>query len=327
MENDLWMMLCKALESFSGHDTTPRLIQKCFRLMSNHCACHSAAIVVKNPKNDYLEIGHSHNIYRDAVQRFKRQIGTHLIARLFFTEPFVVVTPAQPEEYQELLIDEPYELAIGTRIACQGRPLGFLVVYFTKCFTVVDAMRTFLTSLSSLISASIEREELEDLVKNLRRIDPKTGLHCPNFLLMRLNEEIVKARRYKQNLVTALFDIDNFKTIIDEFSLATAQEVFRLVGEELKTCIRGIDVLGLFGTDEFFLYLPNTSVKEADVVIRRFHDSLGTQTFTKEKIFTSLSIGITSLVASDTLESLVQRTQVAFHQARQAGVGRIKILA
>ncbi|HNV71439.1 MAG TPA: GGDEF domain-containing protein [Candidatus Ozemobacteraceae bacterium] len=326
MEQNLWPMLCKTLESFSSHDTTPRLIQKLFRLMSQHCACHSAAVVFKNPKNDYLEISHSHNIFRDSVHRFQRQVGTRLIGRLFFTDPFVIVTPAQVDDYQEFLIDEPYQLAIGARIATQGRPLGFLVVYFAQPFTVTDPMRSFINSVASLISASIEREEMEDLVRNLRRVDPKTGLLTPNYLLLRLTEEISKARRSKQNLVTALFDIDNFKSIIDRYSLSAAQELYRLVGEELKTCIRGVDVLGLFGTDEYFLYLPNTSVHDADVVIRRFHQSMNTRRFTKDNISTSLSIGITQLAHSDSLETLVQRTQVAFHQARQAGIGQIKIL-
>ncbi len=326
MEDHLWEMLSKTLDSFSAHDTAPRLIQKLFRLMGQNCPCHSAAVIFKNPKNDYLEISHSFNIYRDAVHQFQRQVGTRLIGRLFFTEPFVVVTPAQIDDYQELLIDEPYQLAIGARIAAQGRPLGFLVIYFTQPFTVTDKVRSFITSVTSLISATIEREEMEELVRHLRRVDPKTGLFTPNYLLLRLAEEISKARRAKQNLVTALFDIDNFKSIIDRYSLAAAQELYRQVGDELKTCIRGVDVLGLFGTDEYFLYLPNTSVHDADVVIRRFHKSMSTRTFTKDNISTSLSIGITSLIPSDSLETLVQRTQVAFHQARQAGVGQIKIL-
>ena len=327
MDKLLCCDICEVLQGFSQNETPSRLIQKLFRGMHSHCACHSAALILKNPKTDYLEIKHSFNIYKDAVQSFRRPVGTGIIAKLFFTEPLVCVTPKAKSDYEELKIQEGFQTAIAVRISSHAHTQGYLVVFFTEKKAMEEEMKCFLTTISALISAMLEKEELEELVRELRRTNPKTGLLTPRYFMQRLVEELSKCQRYKLPLVTALLDIDNYKTLIDLHGLLTAQEILRCVSEELKACIRGIDVMGHFGVDEFVLLLPITPLSNVETVTKRFAQNLARREFGREKIKTTLSIGIASMKPGDTAESLMLRTQVAFHQARLAGIGQIRIIS
>ncbi|MBF0545861.1 MAG: GGDEF domain-containing protein [Candidatus Riflebacteria bacterium] len=325
MSENILSSICNTISEFSAKGTSTPTIQYVLRCLKNHLNFSYAGVFLKNPKSDMIEILHHQGIFKNAVKDFKRNIGNKLIGRIFFTEPILIVSKEEEiEGYEELIVDKPFEKVILSRIACGAHTMGFLAIYFDEKIEIDKTSIDFIKLISGICAIAIEREEMIGVIKELKRFDPETGLYCLQYFNQKLAEEFAKSARYKLNLTLVLMDVDNFKNIINTFGYNSAQSVLVELSEELKFCIRGIDIPGAFGRDEFILYMPNTPVDKGEMVIKRFLDRIKKRKFSKHRVSTSLSAGVTGIQPVDTLESLIWRAQFALYEARKAGSGTLK---
>ena len=129
---------------------------------------------------------------------------------------------------------------------------------------------TILNYLSSAITQSVLYNE----VMSLAVIDTLTGLYNRRFLDEALIREYERAKRYKRNLSLVMFDINNFKYINDNFGHLIGDLVLREISRIIKENIRSIDIPVRYGGDEIVLLLPETSLIEAEVVVKKIREKL-----------------------------------------------------
>ncbi|RCK80429.1 MAG: diguanylate cyclase/phosphodiesterase (GGDEF & EAL domains) with PAS/PAC sensor(s) [Candidatus Ozemobacter sibiricus] len=327
MKDRLLTALCHALQGITTETSATRILQKIFDCLKVHLHAEQSIIALKNPKTDYIEAVHCKDVFRSASCEFRRCVGNNLIGRLFYAEPLVVVTKDSPQEdYRELFLEKDYALAVATRISYGGRTLGFLASYFAEPFPVDTHVKNFFLAVGGAVSIVLEREETFKALAELRRFDPVTGLLCNSFFMHKLGEEVNKSGRFGWPLSVILLDLDNFKQILNLHGLERGQAVLVGVADELKACLRGVDVVGVAGTDEFIAFMPNTPPEQAEAVMKRFRQNLAARDFTDRRIVTSSSIGITGLRPNETLDDLVWRVQSALFAARKKGPGMIVTL-
>jgi len=155
----------------------------------------------------------------------------------------------------------------------------------------------------------------------LRRFDPDTGIFCHQYFISKLEEEVGKSNRYEKPLCLTIMDVDNYKKTINCHGNEVAKQLLRDLAYVLKSCIRGVDLLGLIGLDEFIVAMPNTDIEGAKEVIERFITALENHSFTEKNIKSSFSFGITALHHHDSLEDFISRAQIALYKARKSGQG------
>lgn len=324
MPENILSSLCQTLSGLPSDRRSCRTIKRIMRCMEASLGATSAALVCKNKRTDELEVTESHNIFQEAAKGYHRQVGTGVIGRLFYSEHLVIVNrDSPPEEYQELKIEADYRMAVASRVSSSAGVYGFLIVFFEVEPKDSPLALQLIQAAAGLCGASKEREELLDALDNLRRYDPDTGLLCLNFFMDRLGEELTKSQRYRLPLSLVIMDVDNFKPIIKSCGTHAGIDLLRELSEALKFCIRGVDILGRFGSDEFILYFPNTELEKAEAVIRRYRDELATRTFTKHGLKTSMCFGITAQKADDSTASMVERVMFALYEARRSGPANI----
>lgn len=115
-------------------------------------------------------------------------------------------------------------------------------------------------------------ETLENEVGRLQgMIDPMTRVYNRYCLEELLQKEISRSERYASGFSLIVVDLDKFKEINDRFGHLMGDFVLAEVGQILRSCVRGSDVIIRYGGDEFVLVLSETDMLGAEVVVNRIH--------------------------------------------------------
>ena len=87
--------------------------------------------------------------------------------------------------------------------------------------------------------------------------DPLTQLGNRRYFDERGDGVLALARRRGRPFSVLMIDIDHFKRVNDEHGHAAGDEVLRALGNALKASLRGGDVCGRLGGEEFAVVLPD----------------------------------------------------------------------
>ncbi|MEM7137281.1 MAG: response regulator [Myxococcota bacterium] len=99
--------------------------------------------------------------------------------------------------------------------------------------------------------------------------DPVTGAATPSQLLISLDYEHTRARRYGHPLTCMVVRIGNAAAIANASEDGTNDRLMALIGAGLRNCIRAVDHLFRLRRDEFCILLPETDQEGAGYVLRR----------------------------------------------------------
>ncbi|GAB4276402.1 MAG: hypothetical protein Kow0029_18330 [Candidatus Rifleibacteriota bacterium] len=328
MNNKMLIALSHTLKGYLTDPNATRLIQKAFRTLEQQLHASYSYIALLNARTSFLDIPHSHGISRQSLNKFRKKIGSNTIGRVFFKDSFTVIKPKEhPDDYLEMKIEEDYAMCIAMHIGWEGRTFGFLACYFEREFEIGQSEQNFLLAMAGAISAALEKESLLKMISELKQFDIDTGIYTHQFFISKLEKEVYNSHFGEKRLSLVIMDMENYKWIINMHGNEVAHEILKDVAEELKSHIRGCDVLGSLGIDEFVLFMPDTPVSQAEKIIRTFRAKLKNLEFSKYKIKASFTFGLTELHPEDDIESFMQRAQLALYNARKSGEGTMVIEA
>lgn len=162
--------------------------------------------------------------------------------------------------------------------------------------------------------------KLEQAEKQATR-DPLTQL--PNRLAfeLRLADEIARFRRRGTPLSIAIWDVDLFKEINDNYGHKAGDKALSIIGKLLTNQCRESDFVCRYGGEEFVMLLPEANGKAALKLSDKLRTIVEHSSFNANgnRITITLSCGITEYEDDDTAESLFERADGALYQAKQNG--------
>lgn len=197
--------------------------------------------------------------------------------------------------------------------------------------TLVTATKEVQKSNQVLQSSLVEsRGEILDLQKNLEEVrvesltDPLTTLSNRKYFqdaIMRLMND---AEKKNIPFSVVLTDIDHFKKFNDAYGHLTGDQVLRLVALSLKNNLKGQDVAARYGGEEFAVLLPRTTLKAAEVVSNHIRTAVMSKELLRRSTGESLgrvtiSLGVATWRAGDTVPSLLERADTCLYAAKHAG--------
>ncbi len=155
--------------------------------------------------------------------------------------------------------------------------------------------------------------------------DPLTGAYSRAVLQHRLQEEVERARRYREDFSILFLDLDHFKSINDAFGHSRGDQLLIGFVESLRPIIRAADILIRYGGDEFLLLLPNTCKQQALVTAERLLEDIRGIAFPGDPpLSLSLSIGVVSFPEDgETPESLFDQADLRVYEAKRRGRGQV----
>ena len=112
-----------------------------------------------------------------------------------------------------------------------------------------------------------------ELADQARR-DALTGLLNHQAFSRTLELELERAARYDHGLTLVFVDLDAFKQINDTYGHAEGDRVLQRIGSVLTTSLRGSDMAGRLGGDEFGVVLLEADKRAGDRFLHRFRRSV-----------------------------------------------------
>jgi len=164
----------------------------------------------------------------------------------------------------------------------------------------------------------------------LATTDPLTGALNRRTLLEALNREMKRATRHLQPMAVLFLDLDHFKRINDTYGHKVGDEVLRAFATTIQKNMRGTDLFGRYGGEEFLFVLTGTLQEQAHQVAEKVRRAIAAQTILidgKNITFTT-SIGLAEYDTFDkrlTSEELVARADTALYVAKSKGRNRVVV--
>ncbi|MGN7743010.1 sensor domain-containing diguanylate cyclase [Pseudomonas sp. 22526] len=155
-------------------------------------------------------------------------------------------------------------------------------------------------------------------------LDSLTGL--PNrrgFDLLAL-QAMHEAQREPKPLTALLLDLDHFKRLNDTHGHLAGDQVLSGFARHLESCLRQSDIVCRWGGEEFIVLLKDTDSATALKIAEKIRLLIEQQSYAYEgkNLHLTVSIGVTTLQADDTLHSLLSRADHAMYRAKQSGRNR-----
>ncbi len=142
------------------------------------------------------------------------------------------------------------------------------------------------------------------------------------------NTLLNKAKKTGERISILILDIDHFKAINDRYGHAAGDSILVQVAERVNENIRGEDLFGRIGGEEFAIILPQANLDEAQKMASRILRAIADQPLLLESdsdLRITVSIGLASYAASPelTLEELMKTADAALYKAKETGRNRI----
>lgn len=170
-----------------------------------------------------------------------------------------------------------------------------------------------------------DRITMEEELRFLSEMDSLTGVANRRKIREELERELARAIRHSHALSILVLDVDHFKVVNDNFGHDTGDAVLRAITTTAEAILRPSDRLGRWGGEEFVIVLPETDKRGAVILAERVRGSIAESRALPEHSIT-VSIGVASLfdhqLATDTVDSLVQRADERLYRAKENGRNR-----
>ena len=157
------------------------------------------------------------------------------------------------------------------------------------------------TLLLSALRKTLEQQ------KELARTDSLTGAYNGRFFYELVQSEIDSFERFGHPFTVVYVDLDNFKTLNDNFGHSTGDKVLYTFVKQAKGHMRKIDVVARLGGDEFAFLLPETDPLAAQFTISRLQSIL-VEEMRKHNWPVTFSMGVvTCMDMPETIDKLMKQ--------------------
>jgi diguanylate cyclase (GGDEF)-like protein len=166
-----------------------------------------------------------------------------------------------------------------------------------------------------------------DAFAHAAAIDPVSGLFNRRYFHVRIEEELQRARRHHLPVALLMIDIDDFKTINDNFGHLAGDVVIKDIAEILKRSVRVFDICTRFGGEEFAIVMPDSDADDAVSSAERIRQRIeGYQSLDLGGMRITASIGVAVSTEEMTVRELIAHADQALYSAKQAGKNQVRTL-
>ena len=174
-----------------------------------------------------------------------------------------------------------------------------------------------------LFSSGWQRREHQELAL----VDGLTGLYNRRWLDQFLLRQMSRARVSGESLSIAMIDIDHFKNFNDTYGHQVGDFVLVSIADCLRNSLRPTDLTARYGGEEFTVILPQTSGENAMIAAERVRESVSSLNLVTpgglELPPLTISIGVSELTASESMEQLIEAADRALYTAKESGRNRV----
>jgi diguanylate cyclase (GGDEF)-like protein len=199
--------------------------------------------------------------------------------------------------------------------------LMIVLPWFAVMGGYVNRMRLKLAGTNRELSSALER------IEQLAIRDELTGGYNRRYMMDALARERSRAERLREPFSVCLLDIDHFKSVNDTLGHAAGDAVLHELPGVARQGLRGVDVFGRFGGEEFLLVLPGTDLEGARLVAERVRAAVEAAQLPglPSGPRVTVTLGVAERAAGEDIRSLLKRADRALYAGKGAGRNRVEV--
>lgn len=304
------------------------------RILEETCKAlesEKASIYLLSPQTDVLEMRMVYGVNDNVKQRVYLKIGEGIAGKVLLSGDGIIVNEGNrhPDFYNPDNNEAKYNIRNLMCVPLKIKDNVFGVINVSnkkegRIYTENDLK--LLKALASQISINIENTKLYELSIT----DGLTKLYIHRHFQIRLEEEIIRARRYNSRVSLLLMDIDHFKNFNDTYGHQIGDLVLIKVAEIISNTIRNnIDIAARYGGEEFTVIAPEQSEEEAAQMAERLRkaiekEPLKTEKYGELKITVSIGVACYPVHAKNKVD-LIGKADKALYVAKEKGRNRVVV--
>ncbi|MBU1690325.1 MAG: GGDEF domain-containing protein [Gammaproteobacteria bacterium] len=206
-----------------------------------------------------------------------------------------------------------------------AQPQNSLTLHPIQLISFIAIMATALLGSIGFVLMIKERTDRE--IMHLAMTDSLTQV--PNRRALMAYAEHAMARRNGSPLAVLMIDVDHFKRINDTHGHPIGDEVLRKVATRLASRLRGHDLLGRYGGEEFCVIAPDADIEGALTLAESLRETIASIPFATEHggLSITISIGISRCPPNviRELTEVLAEADAALYTAKQTGRNKVVI--
>jgi diguanylate cyclase (GGDEF)-like protein/PAS domain S-box-containing protein len=169
-----------------------------------------------------------------------------------------------------------------------------------------------------------EVQEL-DRLKQLALVDPVTEIRNRSFMEISLQSVLKEIDRYSWPMGLLFVDIDRFKRVNDSYGHEAGDQILKAVAQTLLQGVRAFDTVGRWGGEEFVLIIRNITDKNLAKLAEKLRALVAKSFVTLAvcQVGVTVSIGATTFLPEDTVESVINRADALMYRSKAGGRNRV----
>jgi diguanylate cyclase (GGDEF)-like protein/PAS domain S-box-containing protein len=193
-------------------------------------------------------------------------------------KPLVLYNLPPDEELTPYLRRQEVRCVAHIPVRNRDRTIGALGIGAPGMRQFSEGLVRFLTSVGHQVGLAIENARLYEQVKLRADLDPLTGLYNRQRFCELLDARVAALRKESAEAAppntefapwVLMIDIDDFKQINDSYGHDRGDQVLRELAQFLRQSVRGGDIAGRYGGDEFVVALCGDEDQPSDSRARR----------------------------------------------------------
>jgi len=163
---------------------------------------------------------------------------------------------------------------------------------------------------------------IEEKLLEMAHYDQLTGLANRTLFHIRLQENILQARRARNKLALLMVDLDNFKEVNDTLGHPAGDTLLVKAAQRIRSLIRESDTLARLGGDEFAIVATqiNNSDDIAPLADKIVNELSRPFTLQETEILIGASIGVSLFPCdADNVDDLMKMSDMALYEAKRLG--------
>jgi diguanylate cyclase (GGDEF)-like protein len=166
----------------------------------------------------------------------------------------------------------------------------------------------------------------------LASTDSLTAVRNRGAFTMLVEAYLSDARTQTRDMQGALLivDADNFKSINDTYGHDRGDEALKIIAGSIQGVLRGADIIGRIGGEEFGVFLPGATPRLAETVAERIRASVNVAEFVPldmRRTELSVSVGGATFARRVGFTELFKTADERLYDAKKKGRNRVSIAA
>ncbi|MCW8806851.1 MAG: GGDEF domain-containing protein, partial [Rhodanobacter sp.] len=194
-------------------------------------------------------------------------------------------------------------------------------------YVMLTGMQPLFASIGFLL---LYNEILQQELHLLARVDPLTRVSNRLAISEEASRLLSQAARQGQTLGVLMLDADRFKAVNDRFGHAGGDEVLRALVASIRATLRGSDVVGRVGGEEFVVLSPGMDLRAAMALGERVRRTVENTPLRIDdqclQLTVSIGVAVAALSERDA-KAVLQRADKALYEAKRAGRNRVMAAA